>query len=102
MPRESIPHILEHAGVYMGWNCADGDQACRDVVDDMAALANDRIDNHDDRVAMARSTDLPEGWVAIAAWTRFIRVPVSEYDRGAFEDFISDHACRFDPEGFCG
>jgi len=102
MPRESIPHLLEHAGVYVAWNCAEDNQECRSAVEDLTDLVNDRIDNHDDRVAMARSTDLPEGYLAIAAWTRFIYVPASEYDRDVFEDFISDHACRFDPEGFCG
>ena len=102
MPRESIPHILEHAGIYVGWNCADGDQACLDVRDDMAALVNDRIDNHDDRVVMAKDSDLPEGYVAISSWTRYMYMPYEEYEQDTFETFISDHACRFDPEGFCG
>jgi hypothetical protein len=102
IPREAIPHGLEHAGIYIGWNCAEGDQACADVVDDLRSLTNDRIDNHDDRVAMARDPDIPVGEIGIASWTRFILVPYSEYERGVFEDFISDHSCRFDPEGFCG
>jgi hypothetical protein len=102
IPREAIPHGLEHAGIYVGWNCAEGDQACRDVVDDLASLVNDRIDNHDDRVAMARDPDIPVGEIGVASWTRFLLFPYGEYERDAVETFISDHACRFDPEGFCG
>lgn len=102
MPRESIPHILEHSGVYVGYNCPEGDQACADAVQELADLVNDRIDNHDDRVVMARDEDLPEGYFGIASWTRFIQTPYEEYEQDVFETFISDHACRFDPEGFCG
>jgi hypothetical protein len=102
MPRESIPHILEHAGIYLAWNCAEDNTECRDAMEDMASLANDRIDNHDDRVVMTRHSDLPEGYFGIASWTRFMYFPVAEYDRDVVEDFIADHACRFDPEGFCG
>ena len=30
IPRESIPHIEEHAGVYVGYHCV-GDAVCDDV-----------------------------------------------------------------------
>jgi hypothetical protein len=102
MPRESIPHILEHAGVFVGWNCEDGDQACMDVVQEVKDLVNDRIDNHNDRVAMARSNDLPPGEIGVASWTRVLNFRYQDYDEGAVEDFIGTHSCRFDPEGFCG
>ena len=70
-PRESIPHILEHAGVYVGWNCKDDDQACLDAIQKVEDLANDRIDNHNDLVRMARDTDLPFGVLGLASWTRY-------------------------------
>lgn len=101
IPRDAIAHALEHAGVYIGWNCADGDQACLDVVQQAEDLANDRIDNNDNRVIMAINLDLPVGTIAVASWTRVLSVPYTEYDENAFTDFISTHSCRFDPEGFC-
>ena len=101
IPRDAIAHILEHAGVYVGWNCAEGDQACLDVVQQVEDLANSRIDNNGDRVIMSINLDLPVGTIAAASWTRVLSVPFAEYDEGAFSDFIGTHACRFDPEGFC-
>lgn len=101
MPRDSIAHILEHAGVFVGWNCEDGDQACLDVVQQVEDLVNDRIDNNDNRVVMSINQDLPIGTFAAASWTRVMTFPFSEYDENAVEDFIGTHSCRFDPEGFC-
>jgi hypothetical protein len=102
IPREAIPHILEHAGVFVGYHCADGDQACQDVVSRLTDLVNDRIDNHDDRVVMGNDPDLPEGTIGASSWTRVLNMTVAEYDENAVEDFIATHECRFDPEGFCG
>lgn len=102
IPRDAIPHTLEHAGVYVGWNCAEGDQACLDVVQQVEDLVNQRIDNHDDRVVMSIDLDLPIGTIGVSSWTRALTFPYAEYDKNAVEDFIGTHACRFDPEGFCG
>ena len=100
-PRDIIAHILEHSGVFVGYNCAEGDQACQDVVDDLAALVNDRIDNNDDRVVMGRFPDLPVGEIGVASWTRVLNMKYQDYDRNTVRDFIATNACRFDPEGFC-
>lgn len=102
LPRESIPHILEHAGVFVGWNCAEGDQQCSDVVGELKDLVNDRIDNFDDRVVLARDPDLPVGEIGLASWTRVLNFAAADYDEDAVRDFIATNACRFDPEGFCG
>jgi hypothetical protein len=102
MPRESIPHILEHAGIFVGYHCADGDSACQDTVQDLTDLVNDRIDNHNDRVVMGNDPDLPEGTIGVAAWTRVLNFPYADYNQDEVENFISEHECRFDPEGFCG
>jgi hypothetical protein len=101
VPRDAIAHILEHAGVFVGYNCAEGDDACQRVVDELTDLVNDRINNNDDRVVMARDSDLPVGTVAAASWTRVLNVNYQDFDAGQFRDFIGTNACRFDPEGFC-
>ena len=101
IPREAIPHILEHAGVFVGYNCAEGDEACAGVVEDLTDLVDDRIDNHNERVVMARFPDLPEGSIGLSSWTRVLNMPTDEYDEDAVRDFIDTHNCRFDPEGFC-
>jgi hypothetical protein len=101
MPRESIAHILEHSGVFVGYHCADGDSACLDVVSRLEGLVDDRIDNHDDRVVMANFPDLPEGEIGLSSWTRAMNFRYQDYDENEVERFISTHSCRFDPEGFC-
>jgi hypothetical protein len=101
IPREAVAHILEHAGVFVGYNCAASDQACLDVVEQLKDLVNDRIDNNNDRVVMAHYLDLPEGEIGVSSWTRALNMKAAEYDQNAVEDFIGTHSCRFDPEGFC-
>ncbi len=100
IPRDAIPHILEHAGVFVGYHCAGGDTACDDVVQQIEDVVNQRIDEGD-RVVMARDTDLPVGEIAFAAWTRVLNLPYADYTEAAAIDFITTHSCRFDPEGFC-
>lgn len=100
IPREGIPHILEHAGVYVGYHCADGDEACLAVVEDVKDLVNDRIDNNNDRVVLANDADLPEGEIGASGWTRVLNFKYQDYDEGELRDFIGTHACRFNPEKF--
>lgn len=101
MPREAAAHVAEHAGVFVGYNCEDGDQACLDVVEDVEGVVNNRIDNHDDRVTMMYFSDLPEGQIGLSSITRWDRFDYAEYDEDRVEEFISDNACRYDTEGFC-
>lgn len=101
IPRDAIAHIEEHAGVFVGYNCADGDQACQGVVDRLTKIVNDRIDNNDNRVVMANDSDLPAGVIGVASWTRYLQMKSTEFDENLVTRFISVNACRFDPEGFC-
>ncbi len=102
IPREMIPHILEHAGVFVGWNCKPGDAACLGVVKQVKSVVNDRINNDKNRVVMAHDADLPEGVIGMAAWSRVYDFSYHHYDKNAFVRFIARLSCRFDPEGFCG
>ena len=101
IPREGIPHILEHAGVFVGWHCKDGDTACEDVVQQVKDIVNDRIDNHDDRVVMAKDTDLPENSIGLSSWTRVLDMDVGAFDKNLVTKFIGTNACRVDWERFC-
>lgn len=103
LPRDSIPHILEHAGVFVGWNCNAGDTACLDAVQKLNGLVNDRIDHNDNRVVMAHDNDLPEGTIGMSSWTRVLDFPASEWSqqKDLAQQFIATNSCRFDPEGFC-
>jgi hypothetical protein len=100
IPRDAIAHIGEHAGVFVGYHCADGDSACDDAVQKVKDIVNRRIDNNDDRVVMARDSDLPAGTIGMSSWTRALQINYQDYEK-TVENFISKNSCRFDPEGFC-
>jgi hypothetical protein len=99
IPRESIPHLQEHAGVYVGYHCASA--ACWSIAGELASLVDQQLDLGR-RVVLAPSSDLPEDTIGMASWTRFDVFPVSDYDEQRVARFIEAHSCRFDPEGFCG
>jgi Protein of unknown function (DUF3105) len=103
IPRDGIVHILEHAGVFVGWDCTSGDTPCTEAVQKLKDLVNDRISNHDNRVVMAHDNDLPEGTIGMSAWTRVLDFPASDWDqnKSLAEKFLGTNSCRFDPEGFC-
>jgi hypothetical protein len=103
IPRDAIPHILEHAGVFVGWNCASGDSGCEDAVQQVKDLVNDRIDDGK-RVVMAHDLDLPENTIGISSWTRAEQISTNDWNSDKLNElkrFINTHSCRFDPEGFC-
>ncbi len=101
IPRDAIPHILEHAGVFVGWNCKSGDTACMDVVKEIKSVVNSRIDVNKNRVVMAHDPDLVEGTIGMSSWTRWEQFSYKDYKQSNLVAFISKNSCRVDWEGFC-
>lgn len=98
VPRESIPHIQEHAGVYLGYNCAS--DACDEAVRQATGIVEDEL-ALGRRVVMSPDMDLDADTIALASWTRVDSFDAAEYGDGRVREFIRAHSCRFDPEGFC-
>jgi hypothetical protein len=98
IPRESIPHLQEHAGVFVGYNCSAPE--CETVVERLFNVVAQSLDT-DKRVVMAPSPDLAPNTIGLASWTRVDVFPSAEYTDERVQDFIDTHSCRFDPEGFC-
>lgn len=98
IPREAIPHIEEHAGVYVGYNCIT--DACETTVERLKDLVTQEI-SLGARVVMSPDTDLDEDTIGLAAWTRVDNLDLSEYTDERVRTFIKAHSCRFDPELFC-
>jgi hypothetical protein len=98
IPRESIPHILEHAGVYVGYNCAEA--ACEETVERLIIVVSQQLDQGK-RVVLAPSPDLAVDTIGMSAWTRADAFMTVEYEDDRVREFIETHSCRFDPEGFC-
>lgn len=99
IPRESIPHLQEHAGVYVGYNC-NNDSACDRIAGRLKDLVTQEV-SLGARVVMSPDPDLDANTIGLAAWTRVDVFPASEFSDARARDFIKAHSCRFDPEGFC-
>jgi hypothetical protein len=98
-PRETIPHLQEHAGVFVGYNCVS--TTCFDAVEQLRGLVEDQL-SQGARVIMAPDSELDDDTIALAAWTRIDVMPAPDYNNDRARAFIEAHSCRFDPEGFCG
>jgi hypothetical protein len=98
VPREAIPHIEEHAGVYLGYRCeSDG---CRTTVERVKDLVDQEI-SLGARVVMSPDPDLDPDTIALASWTRVDSFDAADYSDERVRGFIKAHSCRFDPEQFC-
>lgn len=93
-PKENIVHSMEHGGVYIWYNTQDQDAI--DLIKDVVS------DNNDRRrfVGSTIYTGMEEETIAITAWTRIDKFPVSELTRERIQEFVEEHHKRFNPEGF--
>jgi hypothetical protein len=98
IPREAIPHIEEHAGVYVGYNCAS--DACDTTAERLKDLVTQEI-SLGARVVLSPDPDLDDDTIGLAAWTRVDTFAASDYTDERVRAFIKAHSCRFDPELFC-
>lgn len=98
VPREAIPHIEEHAGVYIGYRCAS--TGCETTVERLKDLVTQEISLRG-RIVMSPDADLNDDTIALAAWTRVDTFDAADYSDERVRTFIKAHSCRFDPELFC-
>jgi hypothetical protein len=98
VPREAIPHIQEHAGLYVGYNCGNDD--CRSSVARLKDLVTQEI-ALGARVVMSPDADLGQNTIGLASWTRVDTFDAADYSDDRVRKFIKTHSCRFDPELFC-
>jgi hypothetical protein len=97
-PKEAIPHLEEHAGVFVGYNCTSA--GCDDVAAAMRAVVEEQIDEGA-RVVMAPYPDLPPERFGLASWTRYDVFTPAEYSSEEVRRFIEVHSCRVDYENLC-
>jgi hypothetical protein len=83
---------MEHGGVWVLYNCPEG---CEQDVTTLQDLANDAIDRGRP-VAMAPFPSM-DAKFAVVAWQYLLKQ--DGLDRGALNEFVSRHACRYNPEG---
>jgi len=98
IPREAIPHLEEHAGVYLGYRCES--DSCNTTVERVKDLVDQEI-SLGARVVMSPDPDLDPDTIALASWTRVDSFGAADYSDDRVRRFIKAHSCRFDPEWFC-
>jgi hypothetical protein len=93
-PKENLLHNMEHGGIVIWYNTTN-----QDVIDQINKLTQDNWDRRRFVVSSAYSGMEPET-IAVTAWTRMDKFPVSDFNTKRISDFISEHQKRFNPEGF--
>jgi hypothetical protein len=83
---------MEHGGVWVLYNCPEG---CEQDVNTLQDLTNDAIDGG--RPAAMAPFPSMDAKFAVVAWQYLLKQ--DELDRGALDEFVSRHACRYNPEG---
>ena len=89
---EELGHFMEHGGVWVLYNCPDG---CEQDVSTLQDLTNSAIDRGRP-VALAPFPSM-DAKFAVVAWQYLLKQ--DELDRDKLNDFVSRHACRYNPEG---
>ncbi|MGD9890778.1 MAG: DUF3105 domain-containing protein [Dehalococcoidia bacterium] len=89
---EELGHFMEHGGVWVLYNCPDG---CPEDVSQLERIVNSAIDDGDP-TALAPFPTMDSKF-ALVSWQYLLTL--DEVDSGQVEEFISRHACRYNPEG---
>jgi hypothetical protein len=91
--REQLVHAMEHGGVVVWYNCTN----CDDTVNQMKEIVRQGL--LDDRnLIMIPYPDMEPQTIALTAWTRLDKFPVSDFTTDRINKFIRDHDRRFNPE----
>ena len=93
-PKENLLHSMEHGGVVVYYNTNN-----QGIVDELKDLVGDFIDRRR-QVTLTSYPSMEAETIAITAWTRLDKFPVSEYENDRVRSFIEEHHKRYNPEGF--
>jgi len=92
-PKENLLHNMEHGGVVIWYNTEDAA-----IIKELAAIAEDYLSRRK-LVVMTKYTEMEPDTIALTAWTRLDKFPVSAFTKKRVQDFINAHERRFNPEG---
>jgi hypothetical protein len=95
-PAASLVHNLEHGGIVVWYNTTDTN--IRDQLKDIVAGYGDK----NALVVMAPYPEMESETIALTAWGRRDKFPVSEYSEDRVKTFIDKLKCRFNPESMTG
>ncbi len=90
----TLVHNMEHAGVIIWYNTS-----AQQTIDELEDIAEARLEDGTNLV-LAPYPDMEPETIALTAWSRIEKFPVTEYSKSRMEKFIDTHERRFNPEGF--
>ncbi len=101
VPKEDLPHNMEHGGVVIAYDCAAGDAqlddaGCQQLRDQLAAITESAVADGK-LVLMVPYTGL-EQRIALTAWLTLDAF--DQFDGERVRAFIASFDRRFNPEGF--
>ena len=100
VPKEMLPHNLEHGGVAILYDCAAGvpldDARCRELVGQLAAVVNSNLSNR--KLVLVVPYAGLEHRIALTAWRTLDTL--NQFDEGRVQAFIDAYDRKFNPEGF--
>jgi hypothetical protein len=94
VPKEQLVHAMEHSAVIIWYNTTD-----QNVIRTLAQITNGANQSRKP-VVMSPYPGMEPNTIALTAWTRLDKFPVSQFRDQRVLDFINAHAKRFNPEGF--
>ena len=92
--KEDLVHNMEHGGVVIWYNTTD-----ENIIQQLADLVIDQTSRRR-LLVITQYTEMEPETVALTAWTRLDKFPISEFNLKRVEDFIAEHHKRYNPEGF--
>jgi len=92
----SLVHSMEHGGVVVWYSTTN-----QEIIDELEALVQGHLED-DELLVLAPYPDMGEETIAVTAWARRDKFPVSEYTPERVETFIDTMKCRFNPETMSG
>ena len=94
VPKENLVHSMEHGGVIVWYN-TDNQQ----VIDQLKSVVQGELERRK-QVVMSKYTDMEPDTIALTAWTRLDKFPVSDFNKDRVKTFIEKLDKHFNPENF--
>jgi hypothetical protein len=101
LPKEILPHSLEHGGVVILYECSAGeapldDAGCQELRDQLAAITESNLSNG--KLILMVPYSGMEHPIALTAWRNLDAF--DQFDEQRVQAFIDSFERRFNPEGF--
>jgi hypothetical protein len=95
-PAETLVHNMEHGGTVIWYNTKN-----QQVIDELESIAESELKGRK-LLVLTPYPDMEADTVAITAWARIDKMPVSQYTKERVQKFIDVFKCRFNPETMSG